>query len=52
MKKLNKICLKQKYWGYCFKCNQENKLNELMLKSYPVSFEDMTDEHWALGKQN
>jgi hypothetical protein len=29
-----------------------NKLNELMLKSYSVSFEDMTDNHWALGKQN
>ncbi|WP_253301788.1 hypothetical protein [Spiroplasma endosymbiont of Phyllotreta cruciferae] len=52
MKKLNKICLKQKYWGYCFKCNIENKLQKLMLKSYPVSFEDMTDKHWALGKQN
>ncbi|WP_338966501.1 MULTISPECIES: hypothetical protein [unclassified Spiroplasma] len=52
MKKLNKICLKQKYWGYCSKWNQENKLQELMRKSYPVSFEDMTDEHWALGKKN
>lgn len=52
MKKLNKICLKQKYWGYCFKCNQENKLQELMLKSYPVSFENMTDEQWALGRKN
>ncbi len=29
-----------------------NKLNKIMLKSYPVSFEDMTEEHWALGKQN
>lgn len=54
MKKLNKICLKQKYWGYCFhkECNQENKLQELMRKSYSVSFEDMADEQWALGKQN
>lgn len=53
MKKLTKICFKQKYWGYCFKCNQENKLNELMRKSYSVSFfENMTDEHWALGIKN
>ncbi|WP_338990049.1 hypothetical protein [Spiroplasma endosymbiont of Seladonia tumulorum] len=52
MKKLNKTCLKQRYWSYCSKCDQKNKLQELMLKSYPVSFEDMTDEHWALGKQN
>lgn len=27
----------------------ESKLQEIMLKSYPVSFEDMTDEHWALN---
>ncbi|WP_425377720.1 hypothetical protein [Spiroplasma endosymbiont of Polydrusus pterygomalis] len=54
MKKLNKICLKQRYWGYCFhkECNKENKLNELMLKSYPVSQEDITDEHWALNNKN
>lgn len=56
MKKLNKICLKQKYWGYCSKCNKENKLQnklqELMRRSYSVSFEEMTDEHWALGKKN
>ncbi|WP_342256283.1 hypothetical protein [Spiroplasma endosymbiont of Poecilobothrus nobilitatus] len=55
MKKLNKTCLKQRYWGYCFhkECNnQENKLQELMLRAYPVSFEDMTDEQWALGKKN
>ncbi len=38
MKKLNKKTI--------------NKLNELMLHSYSVSFEDMTDEHWALGKKN
>lgn len=38
MKKLNKKTI--------------NKLNELMLRAYPVSFEDITDEHWALGKQN
>ncbi|WP_425378831.1 hypothetical protein [Spiroplasma endosymbiont of Polydrusus pterygomalis] len=51
MKKLNKICLKQRYWGYCFhkECNKENKLNELMLKSYSVSQEDIIDEHWALN---
>ncbi|WP_400248814.1 hypothetical protein [Spiroplasma sp. ald] len=47
-----KICLKKRYWGYCSKCNQENKLQELILRAYPVPFEDMTDEHWALGKQN
>ncbi|WP_158613831.1 hypothetical protein [Spiroplasma endosymbiont of Megaselia nigra] len=43
-----KICLKQLYWGYCFQkeCNQKNKLQKLMRKSYSVSFEDMTDEHW------
>ncbi len=35
MKKLNKKTI--------------NKLNQLMLKSYAVSFEDMTDENWALG---
>ncbi|GAA6238571.1 MAG: hypothetical protein SPLM_06880 [Spiroplasma phoeniceum] len=52
MKKLNKTCLKKRYWGYCFKCNQENKLQELMLKSYSVSFENMTYEYWALGKHN
>ncbi|UZQ29191.1 MAG: hypothetical protein OHM56_08195 [Spiroplasma phoeniceum] len=52
MKKLNKICLKQRYWWYCSKCNQENKLQQLMVKSYPVSFEEMTYEHWALGKKN
>ncbi|WP_348736457.1 hypothetical protein [Spiroplasma endosymbiont of Ammophila pubescens] len=52
MKKLNKTCLKQRYWGYCSKCNQENKLNELMLKNYSVSFENITDEHLVLGKKN
>ncbi len=53
MKKLNKIFLKQKYWGYRFykECNQENKLQELIRKSYSVSFKDMTDEHWALGRK-
>ncbi len=35
MKKLNKICLKKRYWGYCFRCNQENKLQELILRAYP-----------------
>ncbi|UZQ30680.1 MAG: hypothetical protein OHM56_03900 [Spiroplasma phoeniceum] len=49
MKKLNKICLKQRYWGYCFRCNKENKLQELILGAYPVSFEKMTDDLWALG---
>ncbi|WP_348735518.1 hypothetical protein [Spiroplasma endosymbiont of Ammophila pubescens] len=29
-----------------------NKLNQLMLRAYSVSFEDMTDEQWALGKKN
>ncbi len=29
-----------------------NKLNKIMIRSYPVSLEDMTDEHWALGKKN
>nr|CAK98663.1 hypothetical protein SPICI03_198 [Spiroplasma citri] len=38
MKKLNKKSI--------------SKINELMLRSYPVSFEDITDEHWALGKTN
>ncbi len=38
MKKLNKKTI--------------NKLNELMLKSYPVSKNEITQEHWALGKQN
>lgn len=52
MKKLNKFCLKQRYWGYCSKCNKENKLNQLMLRSYPVTFEDMSDEQWALGRKN
>lgn len=28
------------------------KLNELILRSYPVSKEEITDEHWALGKKN
>ncbi len=51
MKNLNKICLKQKYWGYFFKFNQENKLQELMITSYSVLFEDMTDKNWALGKK-
>ncbi|WP_338992544.1 hypothetical protein [Spiroplasma endosymbiont of Seladonia tumulorum] len=51
MKKLNKTCIKKRYWGYCFhkECNQENKLSELMLKSYSVSFENIADEHWALN---
>ncbi|WP_255416604.1 hypothetical protein [Spiroplasma endosymbiont of Megaselia nigra] len=26
-----------------------NKLNQLMLRSYIVSFDDITDEHWALN---
>ncbi|WP_338954932.1 hypothetical protein [Spiroplasma endosymbiont of Polydrusus cervinus] len=54
MKKLNKIYLKQRYWGYYFhkECNKENKLQELMFRSYPASFEDMTDEQWTLGKNN
>ncbi|AXF95248.1 hypothetical protein [Spiroplasma phoeniceum] len=51
-KYINETCLKKRYWGYCFKCNQENKLNELMRKSYLVSQDEITDEHWALGKQN
>lgn len=29
-----------------------NKLNKIMLRSYTVSFEEMNDAHWALGKQN
>ncbi|ALA98088.1 hypothetical protein SKUN_001213 [Spiroplasma kunkelii CR2-3x] len=52
MKKLNKTCIKKRYWAYYFKCNQENKLNELMRKSYLVSQDEITDEHWALGKKN
>ncbi|WP_158500819.1 hypothetical protein [Spiroplasma kunkelii] len=40
---------KKRYWGYCFKCYQENKLNELMCKSYLVSQDEITDEHWALN---
>ncbi len=52
MKKLNKICLKKRYWGYCFRCNQENKLQELILRAYSVSFEDITDERWTLGRKN
>lgn len=39
MKKLNKNCLKQKYWNYCFKCNQE----KLILKNYSLSFENKVD---------
>lgn len=38
MKKLNKKTI--------------NKLNELMLRSYLVSLNDITDEHWALDKKN
>ncbi|AXF96564.1 hypothetical protein [Spiroplasma phoeniceum] len=49
MKNLNKTCLKKRYWGYCFKCNQENKLNELMGKSYLVSQDEIADEHWGLN---
>ncbi|WP_281268815.1 hypothetical protein [Spiroplasma phoeniceum] len=26
-----------------------NKINELMLRSYPVSKDKITDEHWTLG---
>ncbi len=26
-----------------------NKLNQLMLRSYPVPFEDITDENWTLN---
>ncbi|WP_268794797.1 hypothetical protein [Spiroplasma kunkelii] len=35
MKKLNKKII--------------NKLNELMLRGYPVSQNKITDEHWTLG---
>nr|CAK98780.1 hypothetical protein SPICI03_315 [Spiroplasma citri] len=38
MKKLNKKTI--------------NKINELMLRSYLVSKDEITDEHWALDKQN
>nr|CAK99501.1 hypothetical protein SPICI15_029 [Spiroplasma citri] len=38
MKKLNKKTI--------------NKINELMLRSYLVSKDEIIDEHWALGKQN
>nr|CAK98479.1 plectrovirus spv1-c74 orf 4 n-terminal truncated protein [Spiroplasma citri] len=38
MKKLNKKTI--------------SKINELMLRSYPVSKDDTTGEHWTLGKQN
>ena len=30
----------------------ESKLQELMLRAYPVSFDNINDEHWALGKKN
>lgn len=26
-----------------------NKLQELMIRAYPVTVNDITDEHWALG---
>ena len=26
-----------------------NKLNQLILRSYPVSKDEITDEHWALN---
>ncbi|WP_281268831.1 hypothetical protein [Spiroplasma phoeniceum] len=39
-----KICLKQKYWGYCFKCDKQDK--------HIISQDEITDEHWALGKKN
>ncbi|WP_338955949.1 hypothetical protein [Spiroplasma endosymbiont of Polydrusus cervinus] len=28
-----------------------NKLNKIMLKSYLVSLDDITDEHWALNNK-
>ncbi|GAA6238789.1 MAG: hypothetical protein SPLM_09040 [Spiroplasma phoeniceum] len=33
MKKLNKTCLKQRYWGYCFhkECSKENNLNLIVI---------------------
>ncbi len=30
----------------------ESKLQELMLRAYPVSFNNINDEHWTLGKNN
>ncbi len=30
----------------------ESKLQELMIRSYPVSVDEITDEYWALGKTN
>ncbi|WP_338990862.1 hypothetical protein [Spiroplasma endosymbiont of Seladonia tumulorum] len=29
-----------------------NKLNQLMLRAYPVSKNDITDEYWAINKKN
>lgn len=28
------------------------KLNELILRLYPVSKDEITDEHWAIVKKN
>ncbi|ALA98199.1 hypothetical protein SKUN_001330 [Spiroplasma kunkelii CR2-3x] len=48
-----KLCFKKRYWGYCFKCNQENKEEiENRLIKYTLSHDEITNEHWALGKQN
>lgn len=30
----------------------KKQINKLILKSYPVSKNDITQEHWALGKKN
>ncbi len=29
-----------------------NKLNQLMIRSYPVPFEDITDKNWILNTKN
>ncbi|WP_272951842.1 hypothetical protein [Spiroplasma citri] len=34
-------CLKKRYWGYCFKCDKQNK--------YIPTHNEITDEHWALN---
>ncbi|ALA97826.1 hypothetical protein SKUN_00939 [Spiroplasma kunkelii CR2-3x] len=45
-----KLCLKKRYWGYCFTCNKENEEEiENRLIKYTLGQDEITHEHWALN---
>ncbi|ALA98457.1 hypothetical protein SKUN_001599 [Spiroplasma kunkelii CR2-3x] len=45
-----KLCLKKRYWGYCFTCNKENEeeIQNRLIK-YTLGQDEIIHEHWALN---